>query len=150
MHPPLWPSGFSDILIADLDSTFLTPFGPNPIRKGLLAHLKRYLAKLRKVGIPFQVWIDGSFATQKPNPNDIDLIVGVREGDIASLSDAQSELLEGLTYRRNRVILQYKVDVYLVNLDNESEQDHWITFFSTDKDQRGKKGMFRLNFSADV
>src|SRR5690349_17564318 len=44
-------------------------------RGKLCASLKAYLAELRRIGLDVEVLVDGSFVTEKPDPNDIDLIV---------------------------------------------------------------------------
>ena len=150
MYKPLLPSGIKDISLGELDSLFLKPFGINPIRKRLLANLRRYLTKLQKIGIPFEVWIDGSFVTNKPEPNDIDLVIGVHKGDIAALLASQLELLEGLTYKRKRINLQYGIDVYVVNLESEPERQKWISNFSIGASKEEQKGIFRIKFDANV
>src|SRR5438105_3855788 len=49
-------------------------------RDRLCTRLEDYLDKLRAVGLPVEVLIDGSFVTDKPDPNDIDLIVVLPAG----------------------------------------------------------------------
>jgi hypothetical protein len=46
-----------------------------PQREQLCGHLKSYLAELRRVGLDVELFVDGSFVTEKPDPNDIDLVV---------------------------------------------------------------------------
>ena len=44
-------------------------------RGRLCARLADYLAEVRRVGLEVEVLVDGSFVTDKPDPNDVDLIV---------------------------------------------------------------------------
>lgn len=46
-------------------------------RGKLCASLEAYLAELRGIGLEVEVLVDGSFVTEKPDPNDIDLIVAL-------------------------------------------------------------------------
>ncbi len=60
---------------SDLESVFVTPFESNERRKILLSRLAAFTERLKEVPIDMEVWIDGSFATAKENPGDIDLVV---------------------------------------------------------------------------
>ena len=52
---------------------FCARFGTNAHRRGLLGGLRRALAGLRAAGCK-RVYVDGSFVTAKPRPNDYDAI----------------------------------------------------------------------------
>jgi hypothetical protein len=49
-------------------------------RGQLIARLEAYLKELRVVGLDVEVLVDGSFVTEKPDPNDIDLILVLPAG----------------------------------------------------------------------
>ncbi len=51
---------------------FESRFGGNNRRTALLAGLRAVLAELERVGCT-TAWIDGSFVTSKPEPNDFDM-----------------------------------------------------------------------------
>jgi hypothetical protein len=50
---------------------FVTEFGFNSSRKILIKGLKQAIAHLKEAGCK-NVWIDGSFTTRKPDPQDFD------------------------------------------------------------------------------
>jgi hypothetical protein len=60
------PPGIHRAALEDLDT-----FAWNARRRDLLGGLRRALAALAAAGVR-RVWIDGSFVTSKPNPNDVD------------------------------------------------------------------------------
>jgi hypothetical protein len=83
----LLPDGIHDCTLAELKEAF----GKNrwvvdtssesyrerlcPQRRSLFEVLERYLGELRAIGFVDYVLVDGSFVTDKPDPNDVDLIV---------------------------------------------------------------------------
>ena len=71
-YEPLFPPGFHNITIDQLEKIFSIPFENSKVRKNYVVRLEYFLNKLEAIGISFEVWIDGSFATKKVNPADID------------------------------------------------------------------------------
>ncbi|HEY7424785.1 MAG TPA: hypothetical protein VH682_11195 [Gemmataceae bacterium] len=83
----LLPVGIHDCMFSELEVRFgqnqwvtdTQSHSPREVlcqqRGKLCASLKGYLAELRRVGLDVEVLVDGSFVTEKPDPNDIDLIV---------------------------------------------------------------------------
>jgi hypothetical protein len=58
--------------------SFETIFATNERRSALYNVLQNYILDLKTtLNSPFQMWIDGSFVTQKKMPNDIDLVTFV-------------------------------------------------------------------------
>ena len=81
-------------------------------RSRLFGRLRDYLAELRRIGLPAEVLVDGSFTTDKPKPGDIDLVVVLpRDHDFAK------DLLprEYNTLSKRRVRQQgYPFDLFVV------------------------------------
>ncbi|MGI2897452.1 DUF6932 family protein, partial [Vibrio alginolyticus] len=73
-YPALLEAGMHNMTFTDLESVFVTPFEPNERRKALLSRLEAFTERLQEVPIDMEVWIDGSFATEKEKPGDIDLV----------------------------------------------------------------------------
>ncbi len=94
------------------------------------------------------VWIDGSFATMKENPRDVDCVffvnfkwLGEHEKIIETIQNTYSEL----------------VDVYFVSIypeghryriRTESDRIKWLHFFTTDR-RKIVKGLIQINFDED-
>jgi hypothetical protein len=97
--------------------------------------------------------IDGSFASRKNNPNDIDLVVIVEEKLISNLTPTEIKTFKCSLEQRK--LLQYEgIHAFLVvkyaenhskHILFQSDFLHWISFFS--KDRKGNnKGILKLNF----
>ncbi|WP_373514238.1 hypothetical protein [Persicitalea sp.] len=141
-------SGFKQIAIWQLDSCFLTPFGEEGAarRLHLITQLRRFLDELFKLGIPLEIWIDGSFTTQKPLPDDVDLVVWASESDAESLSPELFKLFDHLLdiHNNDQIKIRYDVDVYLADPGSEEERTKWLDEFGFDRSGINQKGIFTL------
>ena len=76
---PMIDSGIKQIGAWQIDQYFLDPFQGGVVdtsrRLYLVRKLTAYLSELKKYGIHIEVWVDGSFVTNKPDPEDIDMVV---------------------------------------------------------------------------
>lgn len=73
-YEPLLENGFKEIALWQLDSHFLEPFGENEHRKYLINRLNAFISEFLSLSIDAEIWIDGSFTTLKPEPQDIDVV----------------------------------------------------------------------------
>jgi hypothetical protein len=83
-----------------------------PQRRELCARLEKYLQALRRVGLPVEILVNGSFVTDKPNPNDIDLIVVLPSAH--DLSGTLSPQAYDLLSKRRLRASGYPFDVFVV------------------------------------
>jgi len=66
---------YKGIKLSIQEHFFINQFDQNSTRKNILEYYKNYVNDFQKEITPdFIQWIDGSFVTQKANPNDIDFI----------------------------------------------------------------------------
>ncbi|MGB1902564.1 MAG: DUF6932 family protein [Flavobacteriaceae bacterium] len=89
---PLFQAGFKDIGIDELEDVFVSPFENSERRAYLLERFMALIDKFKETGISSEVWIDGSFATKKPEPGDIDMIFFV-DGNEANRLDAEKQAI---------------------------------------------------------
>lgn len=76
MQPqPILEPGLHDFELNDISNHFLKNFPNSKTRRLLINGLNEFVAHLSSLGIPIELWIDGSFTTNKENPNDIDLVI---------------------------------------------------------------------------
>lgn len=123
-------------------------------RRRLYEKLLKYLGDLKTlVGEEITVWINGSYATKKPNPADIDIVVFVPRQKMEELSSR----LKPFTYPA--VFGNYGVDGYLVRVYEpehknqiltHSDRLHWLhDFCRTQPNRQGKtfkKGFLEIRY----
>jgi glycosyltransferase involved in cell wall biosynthesis len=125
--------------------SFETIFATNERRSALYNVLQNYILDLKTtLNSPFQMWIDGSFVTQKKMPNDIDLVTFVNAPNYFYNEEALWELLK--KYRR--LDAHYSI-VYSfhhrLRRTTDWDMEKYKELFLSDRDNI-KKGLIQLNF----
>lgn len=70
----------------------------NPVRFDLYGKLYTLVSRLQQNQVVCELWIDGSFVTNKPEPDDIDLSVMIDVADYEKLTEPALQLLDDLVY----------------------------------------------------
>lgn len=83
-HEPLLPPGRHYLDLQDVYAIGVEPFrnGARATREQLYLKAEGLIQRLLVLRVPCRVFIDGSFLTKKPEPDDIDLVVSIDE-DVA-------------------------------------------------------------------
>ena len=134
------PAGVWDCSLADIEARF-GGFDRTQTRRELCRHLKAYLEEARGVGLIRAVCVDGSFVTDKPEPNDLDIIVS-----LASDQDENAELrpFEYNATSKRSIRRRYKFDVAIVKEGSPQEQES-LAFFALVRERPGdRKGLLRI------
>ena len=137
----LFPYGIITLSASELDLNF----GYNSIRQSLLNEFFVQMKELQMIlNDEFTVWINGSFVTQKVNPNDIDIVVFLNYQHLASKEISLSSFKEK----------QESIDLYYVKVFPENHENfelarfdylHWFHFFTANRKNK-KKGFIQLKF----
>lgn len=131
------PPGIHDASLDDLTDRF----GQSSRRLELLENLRRYLAELRQWPLAQAVLVDGSFVTDIVEPNDIDLVLVLR--DDYDLTQSVSPFEYNLRSRR-RVQRTFGLDLFVVR-PNSVDYDRFVDFFSQVRNHPGQiKGIVRV------
>ena len=142
---PISPGGFQSLTLADLLPHFADDFEPphQAGRRRMVGRLLAYLAELATFQLPMEVWLDGSFTTRCPEPDDIDLVVLLANQAVDNLTRAQQTRLSLLLNERERIRIRYGCDVYHLDTHNAERRRHWTNVFATNHDGT-PKGIFTL------
>lgn len=100
-------------------SEFVTAFSTSQTRKLLYNAFNEILTEISSTFIPTEIWVDGSYATSKTNPNDIDFVMFLSLDDFIQYSN--SPVVHALRTRYSG-----KLDFYLalsINSDTKSKLD---------------------------
>lgn len=132
-----------EIIPSDFNTVFET-FNFNTVRTNIFAEFTNLIEELKEIGLlEYEIWIDGSFASLKTNPGDMDLMFFIEHNLYNELEVVLREL-------RNRFQL---LDVYFIKsypeehpkffLTNFDKLD-WLHFFTKDR-YKNKKGILKIN-----
>lgn len=149
-YPPLLKEGFEEIGLWQLDKLFLEPFSSNDQRKKLIDRLQVYLSEFKAIEIDAEIWLDGSFTTNKPEPDDIDLVFLLKRSDIDMLTGKKADLFQSLIMDREIIKAKYHVDVYFIDKDDTDEIIKWAETFGFDSRKINQKGIYKITLKQSV
>lgn len=143
VYLPMFPKGFHDINEDDIERVFVDPFTVGcHRRKELCGKFKEWLKAVKDIGIPLEVWIDGSFVTYKLEPVDIDILCIMNADKIRSLEPTVRNRL-GELLRKSTVKLKYGCHVFPVLDDDLSIYNYWVNHFGHSR-SGAPKGIVRI------
>lgn len=97
--PPLLPPGLHPMTLADIHGRCVTAFEMSKSRGPIMAGLEAVVGRMERAGLPLDLWVDGSFMTQKIDPDDVDLVAVISQ-----------PVLEGFTPEQHDVMLWFEED----------------------------------------
>ena len=113
----------------------------NDKRKNLLAEFDSFLVEIKQLLLePFFIWVNGSFVTQKVNPNDIDCVIFLEH----SIFNLYEKDLNSIKYKYKSL----KIDSYFVKLGlefTEYDKIEWRETFHKIRDSKEKKGFIQID-----
>jgi hypothetical protein len=124
---------------------FVETFVFNQHRADLFAGYLKHQALLSENNIPLLYqWVDGSFASQKGSPKDIDVVNFVPADVYQQKTIIFRAIKEQLTKIDAYFVCEYPAD-HPKRFITDFDRTEWLHLFSTDRKRR-KKGFVELNF----
>ncbi|MBI5190351.1 MAG: hypothetical protein HZA22_06725 [Nitrospirae bacterium] len=142
-YNPLLTPGFHDIPTDDLEQVFVAPFPDPTHRSYLVERLKVLLSIVNDVGIAFEIWIDGSFTTEKPQPSDIDIAFFFDPQEVNDLPKDKLDILMDVFSNPTQTKYRYKCDVYFVPNNAINDRSYWRGWFGFSRNEQ-PKGIARI------
>lgn len=143
IHPALLDPGLHRCDFATLKRVCVEAFSGWARRQKIFNGLVQFCTGLRSVGIPFEVWVDGSLLTEKPMPNDVDVVVFAQKTDVNAL-DAEKRRLLYTLLSREETRLRYETDVYFVEQPCPTLRSYWRGWFTFDRSEQ-PRGVFVIS-----
>lgn len=97
--PPLLPPGFYPMTLKDICSRFVDACPLSVTRPKIMAGLTQVVEKLCAAKIAGHLWLDGSFLTEKIDPEDVDLLLRITDEFLNQITQQQ---LEAFAWYRSR------------------------------------------------
>jgi hypothetical protein len=140
--------------IDEVQEHLVLPFSDPTSRNEIYTGLEYLIESLKMLGRKMELWLDGSFVSEKHNPGDIDLVVVITIQDYKSMTQGELELLYKYTSGGDTKKI-CNCDSYLLltcsdSHGNEEEKNllkqdemYWLNQFGTDR-ANVAKGMVKL------
>lgn len=147
-YPSLFATtGFNDIDKSEIFDRFVLPFPSSTRRLMLATKLREYIDTIESLtaphGLNLEIWIDGSFTTEKQDPDDVDIVVSGKACEINTLPimlQGPLEVLLDNSFAR----VSYSCDVYFSDSDDVQNRSYWRGWFLFDREER-PKGVARVH-----
>lgn len=139
---PLLAAGIHDITKSDLSNHFVTPFANQEKRLKLIERFNFLIEKVEEIGISFEVWINGSFVTNKEEPNDIDMAF-FYDPIAANALPHDKKLILAEVANNSISKYRYNCDVYFLPNNKVDLRSYWRGWFGFTRTEKAK-GFARL------
>jgi hypothetical protein len=120
---PLLALGFHSLDADGRHGLCVERFPSSVTRPKIMANLERIIAQINDHGITADIWIDGSFLTEKLNPDDVDIALVISRTAFEALSARQRIFFE--YFRDTSFYNDLKIDNYGVVID-DTEDGQWM------------------------
>lgn len=136
--------GIHSYNIEEFETQFIKEFSNSSTRKNIYNNFRIWVKYLINELKPRYIWLDGSFLTEKLNPNDLDLVIFYRPEDITS-----PELAQKLKFLIENVSRKYSCDAYVSycfdHIDTSTIQDIPDSLITNKTYWKGQFGFDRKN-----
>ena len=109
--PPLLQPGLHIFSLSDVRKLCVEPFTNSKTREKIMLGLEYIIAEIERVLIESDVWVNGSFITEKLNPNDSDIVIKIDANLIDNGTADQRQVLECL---KSNLSNDYLCDSYIM------------------------------------
>jgi hypothetical protein len=150
--PPLLDFGFHPMTIQELHQLAVAPFSKSNTRADLWTNFLWLISELQAAGLKGRIWVDGSFVTEKIDPDDIDMIFEGSYDFLQALQPSASKLVQILSNQ------QFKLDkklhtfvIYSAPMGHvrypqaKALQDTWIRNWGYSLKNRTPKGIVTVS-----
>ena len=138
------PPGFCEYKLEEVEEYFVKDFKDSQTREMIFDGFKKWLKELYKVAVPEEMWVDGSFATSKINPNDIDVVVFLNYKNFSSELNGFLSQIGRENYCDTYYAIEPNDELGEENGFVINHRNYWRGQFGFDR-QDLPKGMIRFN-----
>ncbi len=139
---PLLLPGLHNFELNEIGNHFLKDFPGSKTRKPLIEGLNAYVSYLSDIKIPIELWIDGSFTTNKEDPNDIDLVIFSLQSNVNSLSQDKQQIF-GELIDSDSMKTAFGCDAHFCPAEDIVLRSYWRGFYGFDRNEQ-PKGIARV------
>jgi len=136
---PLLPVGVHTLTVDQLRDLCVLPFPTSLRRRRLMSRLEEIVRKLEAEHVRGYFWIDGSFLTDKIEPNDVDVVLVVNSSFLDNATTAQQLLISWVASNLKETLScdSYFIREYPVShrwyYDGEESKLNWLKQFGNSR-----------------
>lgn len=156
LYEPLLPSVVRYVMtLEDVNNICVEPFTESIHRLNLFTKLSIVINMIQQLNKPFNLWIDGSFVTEKPSPSDIDVIIVIRYDDFYAAQRERPDLHYQIFENKELMRRSYNIDIkFCLKGYHDLNDDEKFFKSSVDDDTEevhdNYKGFFSIDYGLDI
>ena len=120
---PLLPAGFHFLDQTSRQRLCVERFPDSVTRSRIMKNVEAVIAQINQQAISGEIWIDGSFLTEKLNPDDADIAFLVSGASFRGLTIAQRSFFDH--FRTTSYYDQFRIDNYGLAIDTDAPAGQW-------------------------
>lgn len=138
-YPPLLTPGFHALSIEEIRERFVVAFPISLTRRGIMEGLTKVVERLNGGGVRGEIWLDGSFVTEKTDPKDVDMLIRIP----SDLYDADERVRVAVDWASDEDRCEsHNCDSYLwveymvghpLFSESENDRKYWTHWFGTSR-----------------
>ncbi|MGF6427328.1 DUF6932 family protein [Bradyrhizobium elkanii] len=149
------PPGLHKMTLSDIEATLVVAFPHSTTRPEIIKGYKKHAQELVQIVSPCEQLIDGSFASNKNDPGDIDMVVFIDADVVDSLSPNQQADLRALL-AGPQTKTSHMCDAYFCPMYSPTHAQHaqarqmrkyWLGEFGYDRNEIAK-GIIQVDLEA--
>jgi hypothetical protein len=144
---PLLHVGMHNLTVTQLRNLCVDKFSLSKTREAIMLGLEQVIEKLRLSKVSGELWVDGSFLTEKMNPNDSDVVLFVKSEFCDNATMEQREAMEWLVsnlkdshYCDSYVSIEYP-ETHPLHSEGEWWKAYWIRQWGFSEEDNIMKGI---------
>ncbi len=110
--------------VEELERLCVDGFEGSATRRDIMAGLVAIYERARQVGLPGSIWVDGSFLTEKSDPNDVDVVFWFPQVYYEDGTEQQQEYIRWLTSNEEDPKASFRCDTYAEPIVREDEPEY--------------------------
>jgi len=125
--PPLLPEGMHPLSVENLEELCVKRFPSSRTRQEIMRNFRTVLQRILQAGIGGEIWINGSFMTEKIDPADIDFFVNIPSHYYDSGTDEQVAVIDWLISRENEPKRMFLCDTDVCFIYPATSPDRYVS-----------------------
>jgi hypothetical protein len=131
---PIYPAGIHYISFDNLNEIFVTPFENGERRKYLSERFRAHIEKFSDLELIADIWLDGSYLTNKPEPGDMDIPIVFDVNKVNNSPVEKDRCYKNYLTASSKI--RYSIDVLLLPAHDVTYRSYWRGWFGFSRNEQ--------------
>lgn len=137
-YDPLLPAGIHQMTLAQLKTGFVDKFPGSKRREEIFQHFVDFLRFVTLIDVIEEIWIDGSFVTEKDEPDDIDAFAFASASVVNSLPHDRKNYMRMIFSDPITTKIRFMTDIRFCTIEDQNMRSYWRGWYCFTRDEKPK------------